>query len=253
MKLFKNKSKIIGLIIVLFIVSSVAVSLKVYAKPVHAVLVNYSNMDHIKNNVYIESDVGSNVKNQLLELVQLSEDKVINVFGNKVSSPYVIAALSHRALDMYAENLTGQTYYYPWKNYIVVGPKGLTDNVLSHEFTHAELRERLHNKNKVPVWFDEGLATMVDGRFSSNEEAWKEHTNDGENPIDYKTLDSHDAFNNYGTAEAWMNYNLACYEVTRWYTIVGSSGLLQLIDVLNKGEEFDVQYRLIESETENQD
>jgi hypothetical protein len=44
---------------------------------------------------------------------------------------------------------------------------------------------------------------MVDGRYGNNEEIWKENTNNGENPVDYSTLDSHESFNNYGTKEAW--------------------------------------------------
>lgn len=248
MKLFNSKFKIAGLIMLLFLFSTIAVSLKVYAKPVNAVLVDYSAMEQIEKNVFIEADAVSDVKTQLLEFVRSSEDKVINIFGSRVASPYVIVALSQSALNKYAENITGQTYYYPWKNYIVIGPKGLNENVISHEFTHAELRERLDHKDKVPAWFDEGLATMIDGRYANNEDVWKEHTNNGEKPIDYQTLGSHEAFNNYGTREAWINYNLACYEVTRWFKVVGKDGLLQLIDGLNNGKEFDNQYQLIESE-----
>lgn len=251
MKLLKSKSKIITLIVVMLILSTLAVSLKVYAKPVNAVLVDYSNMEQMETNIYMEADAESYLKNQLMEFVTLSEEKVIDIFGNRVSSPYLIVALSENALNKYAENLTGQTYYYPWKNYIVIGPKGLNENVISHEFTHGELRERLNHKNKVPVWFDEGLATMVDGRYANNEEVWKENTNNGENPVDYSALGSHESFNNYGTKEAWTNYNLACYEVTRWFKVVGRDGLLKLIDGLNNGKEFDELYKLIEGEILN--
>lgn len=252
MKHLKSKSKIIGLILGLFIFSIVVVSLTVYAKPVNAMFVDYSNMEQIDKDVYVEPDLKSDERTELLEYVMSSQDKVADVFGERVSSPYLIVTLSQQALKKYAENTTGQTYYYPWKNYIVVGPKGLNVSVISHEFTHAELRERLHNKNKVPVWFDEGLATMVDGRYSNYKKVWLQYSNNGEIPVDYSLLDSHQAFH-YGNAEAWTNYNLACYEVSRWYTIVGSSGLIKLIDELNKGEQFDVKYKLLEAEASNRD
>ncbi|GIP53628.1 hypothetical protein [Paenibacillus vini] len=54
MKLLKSKSKIIGLILGLFIFSIVVVSLTVYAKPVNAMFVDYSNMEQIDKDVYVE-------------------------------------------------------------------------------------------------------------------------------------------------------------------------------------------------------
>lgn len=120
---------------------------------------------------------------------------------------------SPQALKKYAQkNRTGQTYYTYWGHYIVIGPDGFNEDVLVHELLHSELRTRLKNKDKVPVWFDEGLATVVDHRYIRNE-----------------------------------NYEIAHSEVARWFWIVGKSGLSELIEGLNKGGAFNELYKAIES------
>ncbi|WP_054941186.1 hypothetical protein [Paenibacillus ihuae] len=157
----------------LFLISSIVILViflvfTKYSKPIHAVLIEYSNMKEVAPDLYVEPGLQSSEQEELLRTVESAESKIAEVFGGRSSSPKIIAVQSQKALQKYAENSTGQTYYYPWKNYIVIGPKGLNESVISHELTHAELRERLHNKHKVPAWFDEGLAAMVDGRFINN-------------------------------------------------------------------------------------
>ncbi|AIQ32167.1 hypothetical protein P40081_31615 [Paenibacillus sp. FSL P4-0081] len=229
----------------ILLIALLMISWGVYAKPVHAALVNYSSMVEVAPDVYIEPDMSKELQDQLLSYVELAQEKVTAIFGERTSTPYLIVALTSRSLGKYTENPTGQTYYLPWNNYIVIGPDGFNENVISHEFTHAELRERLRNRNVVPVWFDEGLASMVDGRLSNSTAAWEQVTDKGKKPVDYGLLDSYDAFS-YGTPEAWKNYNLACYEVTRWFSRAGEDGLLKLIQALNQGEDFAEQYARIE-------
>ncbi|ETT45566.1 MULTISPECIES: hypothetical protein [unclassified Paenibacillus] len=216
-----------------------------YAKQTNAVLVKYSRMNQIAPNVFVEPEINESEKAELIHFVQISSAKINVLFGPKESAPVVIYAKSKKALDNYADSDIGQTYYYPWNNYIVIGSRGYNENVIAHEFTHAELRKRLKNSSKVPVWFDEGLAAMVDGRFTDNEKTWKIQTKDGKESINFDLLDSHSAFQ--PNAQSRMNYELACYEVSRWYGIVGTPGLLKLLDSLNEGEEFIKVYKGIES------
>lgn len=228
-------------IICLILILAVFLGFTVYSKPVHAVLVDYSAMKQAAPNLYVEPGLPSTEQEELLRTVESAESRIINVFGGRSTSPKIIFAVSQKALHNYAENPTGQTYYYPWNNYIVIGPEGLNEGVISHELTHAELRGRLHNKHEVPAWFDEGLATMVDGRYTEYERVWNEVTAQGKAAVNYGLLESHKAFD-YGTADAQKNYNLACYEVSRWFKVAGQDGLLQFIDALNTGGDFKEQY-----------
>ncbi|MVP02556.1 hypothetical protein [Paenibacillus lutrae] len=246
MKFSKKRDKFV-LFASLLLAAAVLIQLTMYAEPARAVMVNYSNLNLIAPDVYVEPGLLGETQDELMSHLHSSDKKIAAVFGKRTSTPYLIYVESQNEQKKYAKNPTGQTYYYPWKNYIVIGPKGLNENVISHEFAHAELRERLNNKNKVPVWFDEGLAAMIDGRYTTNESVWKQLTNDGTKPINYDELNSHQAFS-YGTKEAWNHYNLASYEVNRWYTLVGEPGLNRLISELNDGKDFKEQYKIIESE-----
>lgn len=249
MKLLGKRKKITSILLTIFFISIVIISFNIYSKPINAALVDYSRLKQVAPDVYMEPHLQDTKKEELLlTYVQTSLTKISDVFGDRESYPYIIYVESQKSIKKYAKNPTGQAYYYPWKNYIVIGPKGLNENVISHEFTHAELRGRLHNKSKVPVWFDEGLAAMVDGRYSNNKVIWSRITNNGKTPVDFDLLDTYKAFS-YGTIEASNSYNLACYEVTRWFTIVGQSGLLKLINELNEGGNFKDQYKLIEIES----
>lgn len=47
-----------------------------------------------------------------------------------------------------------------------IGPRGLNVDVVAHAIAHAEIKARagLEHWPRLPAWFDEGLATQVDGR-----------------------------------------------------------------------------------------
>jgi hypothetical protein len=153
------------------------------------------------------------------------------------ASPTILFVQSPQALEKYTQkNRTGQTYYTFWGHYIVIGPDGFNEDVIAHELMHSELRTRLKNKDKVPVWFDEGLATVVDHRYIRNENLSLDHIND---------LRSRDAF--YDPSQVKENYEIAHSEVTRWLGIVGKEGLAELIEGLNKGGGFNELYKAIES------
>lgn len=110
--------------------------------------------------------------------------------------------------------------------------------MIAHELMHSELRKRLKNKDKVPVWFDEGLATLVDYRYNSDKFISFDKINE---------LSSRDDF--YEPSHVKENYEIAHSEINRWFGIVGKSGLVELIDGLNNGKEFKTIYKSIESQS----
>ncbi len=59
----------------------------------------------------------------------------------------------------------------PWgDSFLVLGPEGNNPDVIAHELCHDELYARLgwfRIKRDIPQWFDEGLAMMLDYRFSA--------------------------------------------------------------------------------------
>lgn len=206
-------------------------------QPVHAMLVDFSSMEKHDDHVYLEPDISENIKSILLNDLEQSKKRITEVFGDVQATPTIIFVQSPRALEKYAQqNRTGQTYYSYWGHYIVIGPDGFNEDVIAHELMHSELRTRLQNKDRVPVWFDEGLATVADHRYIRNENLSLDNISD---------LSSRQSF--YETSRVKVNYEIAHSEVTRWLGIVGESGLSELIEGLNQGEAFKELYKAIES------
>ncbi|MBY3620627.1 hypothetical protein HGO21_13815 [Acinetobacter sp. CUI P1] len=206
-------------------------------QPVHAMMVDFTSMEELDDRVYVEPDIPKNIEYLILNDLEQSKERISGIFDGLHSTPTMLFVQSPQALKKYAQkNRTGQTYHTYWGHYIVIGPDGFNEDVIAHELLHSELRTRLKNKDKVPVWFDEGLATVVDHRYIRNEYLSLDHIND---------LSSRDAF--YEPSQVKENYEIAHSEVARWFGIVGKSGLAELIDGLNKGGAFNELYKAIES------
>ncbi len=155
------------------------------------------------------------------------------------------------------------THLTPFGAYIILSPDGTNIDVLSHELSHAELMERVGwqiRRQKIPVWFDEGLAMLVDKRF----EYWKTLQSNWQNQIDFEDNDvdsdsyisssssdslyfSSFSLKNLQTTEQFFtensqaHYFLAQEEVSRWYIKEGQKGLLKLINDL-KENSFEESY-----------
>jgi hypothetical protein len=162
-----------------------------------------------------------------------SRTKILEYYDEISSTPTIIFVQTPEALKHYAKNQMGQTYYMYWGNYIVIGPNGFNEDVIAHELMHSELRERVKNQNFVPVWFDEGLASLVDDRYSIK--------NDYKMSSDkLESLKKRSIF--HDPSKSRENYQIAKSEVARWIGIRGRNGLKDLINGLNKGTSFMVLY-----------
>lgn len=232
----RKKTFIIAAFLSIFLMLLIA-SYMLNPQPVHAMMVDFSSMEEQDEQVYLEPDISENIEYLIINDLEQSKERISEIFDGLHSTPTMLFIQSPQALKKYAQkNRTGQTYYTYWGHYIVIGPDGFNEDVIAHELLHSELRTRLKNKDKVPVWFDEGLATVVDHRYIRNENLSLDHIND---------LSSRDAF--YEPSQVKENYEIAHSEVTRWFGIVGKSGLAELIEGLNKGGAFNELYRAIES------
>jgi hypothetical protein len=202
-------------------------------QPINAMMVNLSGMTKYENHIYMEQSIPEKTREEILNDYEKSKARILGFFDEISANPTIIFVQSQKAINRYAQNQTGQTYYTYWGNYIVIGPNGFNKDVIAHELMHAELRERLENHNQVPVWFDEGLAALVDERYS--------------NVNDYKTdyakledLKNRDIFND--SNRSGENYRTAKSEVNIWYANNGKTRLNNLINGLNNGLLFNKLY-----------
>lgn len=152
----------------------------------------------------------------------------------------------------------------PWGDaYLVLGPEGNNVDVIAHELCHDELFARLgwwQIKRQIPQWFNEGLALLVDYRFSSPD-VW-EHPDSTVGSADTPNI-RHFGFpprpmiplaelvttadffgGDYG--RVMLAYQTAADEVERWLRRVGRPGLLTLTNAVATGESFDQAYQRLE-------
>lgn len=90
-----------------------------------------------------------------------------------ISSDPIIACLHEPTLGL-TVNYGRTDFAFGLPSVILIGPKGTNTDVIAHEWSHAELEERvgfLYRFLNIPTWFDEGLAMQVDHRADFGTEA----------------------------------------------------------------------------------
>lgn len=130
------------------------------------------------------------------------------------------------------------------KRYICVSDEYLEPDILAHEITHAELRARLSVKaqKRMPTWFDEGLALQNDYRERYSEEQWIAQTGNGKNAVALEDMDTPSEFYAGQAEDRRFRYLNAKHELAVWMAEHGRQGLLELLEKLNDGADFNTAY-----------
>ena len=156
----------------------------------------------------------------------------------------------------------------PWgASYLILGPDGNDADVIAHELCHDEIFSRLgwwRVKQEIPQWFNEGLALMVDYRFSSPD-AWEQpgdstqasasvfgDEDDDIMPFTRRPMlkladleTTRDFFGgDYG--HVMLAYQTAADEVSRWLARADRPGVPALTDAIANGDDFGDAYRRLE-------
>jgi hypothetical protein len=179
----------------------------------------------------------------LLSSLVEAQEEIATLYGTYRAKPVIIAGHTMEIMQAYggnAYNRAGRAYLTPITTFIVLGPEGvLSVDILSHELAHAEFSARIGHgrRDRVPNWFDEGLAVQFDGRYS--ETAWRTRTDNGRTAPDLDQI---------GTIRHndWLGYATAKHEVRRWLDAVGPEGFRALLQSIRSGDEFQETYHSIE-------
>lgn len=125
---------------------------------------------------------------------------------------------------------------------------------IAHEWSHLELVARVGRRQMrtVPMWFNEGLATVVGDIPRHSEPVYQKAVTRGY-PIpplsDLQTQEQwRDAFTKYPNPEGLnVVYATAGHEVRAWLQRVGHQGMHRLIEAIKLGESFDAAFSGIDS------
>jgi hypothetical protein len=127
--------------------------------------------------------------------------------------------------------------------------KSFIPEAVAHEWSHIELVARVgrHGIRTVPMWFNEGMATVV-GQLPQHCEAVYEEAISSGFPIpplsELRTeAQWGEAFKKYPNPKGLnVVYSTAGHEVQAWLQRVGRQGLFALMDRLKSGEHFSTAF-----------
>ncbi|MDQ3394031.1 MAG: hypothetical protein M3512_07970 [Bacteroidota bacterium] len=232
----------------------------VYPQVSRCFFVSLSSFEKVQPSVYISEGTTQIEKDSLLKFLQHSDSRIIDFWKEKQSNPTIIYCDNEALYKKYGSETDSPANIFgtPIGSIIVIGPMGLNTDVISHETSHAELAERLGwltMELSVPTWFNEGLALMVDYRFSNPDmqfryedykKEWYRKTGFGATEVSLRDISSIKGFFQGESEDVYLSYLTSGLEVSRWLKRVGRDGLLEFIGRMNEGDGFGNAYLTVQ-------
>jgi hypothetical protein len=216
---------------------------------IRCLLIDFSGMKEIKDNIYISSNTGDEKIKNILEIITESDQRIKDLWGEKKSDPVLLFCTDIEdfyKFGMYKSHGVARNFLFG--SYIIIHPEAITTDVLSHELCHAELFHRVgyFNDSEIPSWFHEGLAMMV---YKNLPESYLRNMNDMKIlNDDFKDLESNEDFYS-SPVKTNLLYLSALKEVSNWYNSRdGKNDLIRLVEMINIGYNFYDTYERIKPE-----
>ncbi|MDQ6620428.1 MAG: hypothetical protein M3Z31_12175 [Pseudomonadota bacterium] len=217
-------------------------------------------LTQVTPSIHVEAGMELEAQASLGEAMVKAEAAIRSAYGGVVSHPTVNACASEACYESFGG---GGSVAKIYGNRILLSPRGLTWNFLAHEWSHAEIRNRLTLGAwwRMPQWLDEGIAVAVSEAPEHSESHWQSLVasnipRPGTDELrTYKTLRQWlAAVHKYGDdtnaerrakqqPEIRPVYAAAGHEVRPWLAAAGARGLLTFIAHMNAGEDFESAYQ----------
>lgn len=214
------------------------------------------------NQVYISRKTPVRQRQRLLQNDRQATDRIRQFWGDKTGRATLIYCHSVEQYALYcgngsAESSAGCSLGTPWgSSYIVLGPEGNSADVIAHERCHDELLVRVgwwRTRQQIPQWFNEGLALMVDYRFTDPHTDRQQRARDFRAEWEYRAygrqmalsltdLESMRDFFGGDYHHVMLAYYTGAAEVSRWLARVGEAGPRELARRVGAGEAFGSVY-----------
>lgn len=217
--------------------------------------------------VYVSRSTTPRQQAELLGHVLTARNRIRRFWGNRQGQATLIYCPRQAEYERYCLGGEGAgcSLGTPWgASYLVLGPEGNNADVMAHELCHDELFARLgwwRMKRQIPQWFNEGLALMVDYRFS-NPTVWEHPDSLGSNAsffdednmmpfasrpmVKLSDLETTRDFFGGDYGHVMLAYQTAANEVARWLAVVGRAGVPALSNAVATGADFGNAYRQLE-------
>ncbi|QKZ15244.1 hypothetical protein [Spirosoma sp. KUDC1026] len=216
--------------------------------------------------LHVHTNATTRQLRQLREHVATARQRIRAFWGGRQGKAILIYCPQQEVYEQYCLGGEGAgcSLGTPWgTSYLVLGPDGNNPDVIAHELCHDELFARLgwwRVKRQIPQWFNEGLALMVDYRFT-DPAVWQTDSLSAEDvpPLRrryfYRTpmlklteLETTKDFFGGNYRHVMLAYQTAAEEVARWLRLVGAPGVARLSQAMIDGADFAPAYQQLERE-----
>jgi hypothetical protein len=225
-----------------FILLSIAVAIYNH-QTISSAFIAHSDFIEIQKNIFVSPDTTKKQQALLLTFIKQGKNRIRNKFGSFTANPVIISSTNPDKLKPYTNNHYGVTKITLFSAYIIIGSKGQSLDVISHELLHSELFTRIGFLNrwfKVPIWFDEGIAMQVDSRKGYNK------------PVKNTPINSLRYGWQFFRGDVQNHYALAKHEVAQWLKNTGDREFYKLLTDINNGHSFSEAYSKFNKSTQSQ-
>lgn len=144
--------------------------ISVFPQVLRCSFVRYDDFVTLQPDVYAASTSTLKQQEALKKYIKIAKKRVADFWGNQQGKARIIFCDNTEAYQKYCRSSEGAgcTIGTPVGSWIVLNKDGLNPDVIAHEMSHVELMARTgwwKTKTKIPTWFDEGVALMLDYRF----------------------------------------------------------------------------------------
>jgi hypothetical protein len=208
-------------------------------------------MEKIGARVYVDKAVPEEKRQALLDGYAEASSRVRAVYGGTLTDPMVFGCTDRDCIKRFGGRGDGFAAYKVSPS-ILLSLKVYGPGELAHEWSHIELAARIGDIQTIPMWFHEGLATVVGAIPRHSEAIYQEAVAGGFSipPLDdLGTIKQWDeSFKKYPNPKGLnVVYATAGHEVGIWLDSVGQKGLIEFIEAMKSGGKFDEVYPRIYS------
>jgi hypothetical protein len=209
-------------------------------------------MERIAPRVYVKAQIGAEQRRILIDSYEKGKQRIIGFWGVARMDPTVYGCDSPECIESFGGWGDGIAMMRK-PPAILLWTKVFGPGEVAHEWSHLELNSRLARGagRTVPAWFHEGLATVVGGIPRHSEAVYQEAVASGFPIPPLSDLITGPqwgaAFKKYPNPKQLnVIYSTAGHVVRAWLERVGEQGLMELIERLGSGEDFNLVYAELE-------
>ncbi len=201
-------------------------------------------LQRLTSSIYIDPSMNRYEIWKTYKKIKQAETSIIEFFGSKHTHPMIIACKTASCFSRFGGKIEDNNAHSHTVNSdgIIRLNRSDISNRYATRFKLAtlELQTRLGSPEKfsrLPVWFQEGLATYLAGDPRFGKLAWYQYIRSSPKAKDIQSLTTHKTWQKAQRQKIPVKI-LARQEFARWYDEAGQEGLLKFIEELRTGHPF---------------